>query len=193
MLTDEQLQHRTLSGLNWVPDVTAAHLGVSARDGIGTLTGQVGSYAEEHAAESATMQVHGVAGVAENIKVPLPFDRKLIDGEIAAAAIDRSVIEQGHSANRRRIEMAAVARVSCRWIARTAFLRDKDLGLHMAEEVVGVEGLIGHHEIRTRIDRRALRKQQGAADRLRAERRDQLHATKAVEVLCRRCAGARPF
>lgn len=89
MLTDEQLQHRTLSGLNWVPDVTAAHLGVSARDGIGTLTGQVGSYAEEHAAESATMQVPGVAGVAENIKVPLPFDRKLIDGEIAAAAIDR--------------------------------------------------------------------------------------------------------
>lgn len=89
MLTDEQLQHRVLAGLEWAPDVTAAHLGVSARDGIVTLTGHVTSYAEKHAAEAAARQVQGVTGVAENIEVLLPFDRQRTDTEIAAAAIDR--------------------------------------------------------------------------------------------------------
>ena len=89
MLTDEQLQDRVLAGLNWAPDVTAAHLGVSARDGIVTLTGQVGCYAEKHAVESAARQIHGVAGVAENIEVLLPYDRQRTDGEIAAAAVNR--------------------------------------------------------------------------------------------------------
>ncbi len=89
MLTDTQLQQAVLEALDWAPDVLAAHLGVSARGGIVTLSGQVGSYAEKHAAESAVRQVHGVKGVAEAIDVLLPFDRQRTDAEIAAAAIDR--------------------------------------------------------------------------------------------------------
>ena len=34
MLTDKQLQYSVLAQLDWAPDVVAAHLGVSARDGI---------------------------------------------------------------------------------------------------------------------------------------------------------------
>ncbi|QYE33491.1 MULTISPECIES: BON domain-containing protein [Sphingosinicellaceae] len=89
MLTDKQLQNNVLAELDWAPDVAAAHLGVSARDGIVTLSGQVGSYAEKHAAETAVRHVHGVKGVAEAIEVLLPFDRQRTDAEIAAAVIDR--------------------------------------------------------------------------------------------------------
>ncbi len=89
MLTDTQLQHNVLAELNWAPDVVAAHLGVSACDGIVTLSGQVGSYAQKHAAETAASHVRGVRGVAETIEVLLPFDRQRTDGEIATAVMDR--------------------------------------------------------------------------------------------------------
>ncbi len=89
MLTDKQLQHRVQAELDWAPDVAAAQIGVSARDGIVRLSGQVGSYAEKHAAETAARHVHGVRAVAETIEVRLPFDRQRTDGEIAAAAINR--------------------------------------------------------------------------------------------------------
>lgn len=89
MSNDLQLKQSVLDELNWEPSVNSAHIGVTASDGVITLTGNVGSYSEKHAAETAALRVKDVRGVAEEIEVKLPFDVKHGDAEIAEAALHR--------------------------------------------------------------------------------------------------------
>jgi osmotically-inducible protein OsmY len=89
MSQDSSLQKAVLAELAWEPSVTAAHIGVTAKGGVVTLSGHVESFVEKHAAESAARRVKGVRAVAEEIEVQLPFERQRGDAEIAAAAIER--------------------------------------------------------------------------------------------------------
>lgn len=89
MSHDSQLQQAVLDELSWEPSVTAAHIGVTANAGVVTLTGHVETFPQKHAAETAARRVRGVKGVAEEIEVRLPFDRKRGDDDIAAAALER--------------------------------------------------------------------------------------------------------
>ena len=85
---DRVLQQRVEDALDWEPRVDAAHVGVTAQDGVVTLSGFVGSYAEKIAAESATRGVKGVRAIAQEIEVRLPSDQKRSDDEIARRMID---------------------------------------------------------------------------------------------------------
>jgi osmotically-inducible protein OsmY len=89
MSDDYQVQHAVLAELKWEPSVTAAHIGVTANDGVVTLTGHVESFAEKHAAQIATLRVKDVRAVADEIRVRLPVQTVRGDGEIAASAIER--------------------------------------------------------------------------------------------------------
>ncbi|HUK57651.1 MAG TPA: BON domain-containing protein [Stellaceae bacterium] len=87
MSDDRVLQQRVMDELAFDPTVDAAHIGVTARDGIITLTGHAKSYAEKFASERAARRVKGVKAVAQEIDVRLPSDKKTADDEIAARAI----------------------------------------------------------------------------------------------------------
>ena len=89
MSNDNKLQHKVLAELSWEPSVTAAHIGVTANDGIVTLTGHVENFAQKHAAQKAAGRVKGVKAVADEIEVKLPIGETRADDELAAAAIDR--------------------------------------------------------------------------------------------------------
>jgi osmotically-inducible protein OsmY len=89
MSKDNQLQEAVLAELRWEPSVIAAHIGVAANAGVVTLTGHVQSFMEKQAAETAARRVKGVKAIVEEIEIRLPFDAKLTDEEIAAAAIGR--------------------------------------------------------------------------------------------------------
>ena len=82
--TDTELQRDVLDELKWEPSVNAAHIGVSVKNGIVTLTGHVSSYGEKYAAEKAAKRVYGVKAVANEIDVKLP------GGETAASAPTRT-------------------------------------------------------------------------------------------------------
>ncbi len=69
MITDTQLQTNVLDELKWRPSVNTAHIGITAKDGVATLTGQVAHYAERSAAEEAAKGVYGVKGLANDITV----------------------------------------------------------------------------------------------------------------------------
>jgi osmotically-inducible protein OsmY len=84
---DELLQRRVLDELKWEPSVDAAHIGVSVKDGIVTLSGNVSSYVEKHAAEEAAKRVYGVKAVANELDVKLPSDSRRTDEDIAADAV----------------------------------------------------------------------------------------------------------
>jgi osmotically-inducible protein OsmY len=53
MKTNTQLQRDVMDELEFEPSVNASNIGVSAKDGIVTLTGKVSNYAEKYAASEA--------------------------------------------------------------------------------------------------------------------------------------------
>lgn len=71
-ITDSELQRDVLDELKWDPSVNAAHIGVSAKNGVVTLSGYVPSYWEKYAAEKAAKRVYGVMAVANELEVKLP-------------------------------------------------------------------------------------------------------------------------
>lgn len=89
MSEDGELTQAVLAELHWEPNLTSAHIGVTAKNGVGTLTGHVHNYVEKNSAEAAVGRVKGVKAVAEELEVRLPFAHKPSDAEIAAAAIHR--------------------------------------------------------------------------------------------------------
>lgn len=87
-MTDKVLHQAVLDELEWDPSFNAAHIGVAVEDGVVTLTGHVGSYAEKVAAERAAKRVAGVRGVAQEIEVRYSSDKKTADDQIAKRALD---------------------------------------------------------------------------------------------------------
>ena len=86
-MDDRQLQQEVLDQLDFDPSIDAAHIGVTADNGVVTLTGHVFSYAEKLAVEQAARRVKGVRAVAQEIEVRYPSDKKTADDEIAKRAI----------------------------------------------------------------------------------------------------------
>ena len=88
MKTDTQLQRDVMDELEFEPSVDASNIGVSAKDGIVTLTGKVSNYAEKYAASEATERVIGVKVVTDELNVDLPSFHKRDDQDIAQAALN---------------------------------------------------------------------------------------------------------
>lgn len=87
-MDDKALRQRVVDELEFEPSVEAAHIGVAAEQGVITLSGHVGSYAEKIAAELATRRVKGVVGIAEEIEVRYPGSNPVADDEIAERCLN---------------------------------------------------------------------------------------------------------
>ena len=60
---------------------------MAVENGVVTLTGHVRSYAEKLAVERAVQRVRGVHGIAEEIEIRYPADKKTADDQIAERAV----------------------------------------------------------------------------------------------------------
>ena len=89
MKTDAELQADVIQELKYDPSVTHEHIGVSAADGVVTLSGSVPTYIQKSSAERAAQRVAGVKAVVENIEVKLPGSLKRDDQEIAKAILNQ--------------------------------------------------------------------------------------------------------
>lgn len=87
MKTDSQLQSDVLHELNWWPSVNAAHIGVTAHNGVITLTGQVTHYTQKMSAEESAKRVYGVVALANDIEVESRSGMKHSDQDIAEATL----------------------------------------------------------------------------------------------------------
>ena len=87
MVDDTTLQTMVMDELVWVPNVDTAHIGVTARNGVVTLSGVVSTLAEKLGAERAARRVKGVRGIAQEIVVHPPSSHKGTDEEIAERAL----------------------------------------------------------------------------------------------------------
>jgi osmotically-inducible protein OsmY len=82
---DQRLRESVMRQLAWDPEFDASMVGVSARDGVATLTGYVDTYVAKLAAERAARRVYGVKAVANELDVKLARER--IDPDIAQDAL----------------------------------------------------------------------------------------------------------
>jgi len=83
MKTDSKLREDIDAELKWEPSVHSTQIGVAVKDGIVTLTGEVGSYAEKWSAERAAQRVAGVKALAVELTVNLSGSGKRSDSDIA--------------------------------------------------------------------------------------------------------------
>ena len=87
MKTDSELRRDVERELEWEPSVDERRIGVSVIDGVVTLSGEVGSFAEKWNAERAVERVAGVRAIADELEVQSVSKRS--DTDIAKAAADR--------------------------------------------------------------------------------------------------------
>jgi osmotically-inducible protein OsmY len=83
--TNEELRDAVLAELDADPRIDSEHVGVTAEDGVVTLTGAVSSFPQKWSAEEAAKRVKGVRAVAEQLKVDLPAMHRRDDADIARA------------------------------------------------------------------------------------------------------------
>ena len=85
-ILDQRLRDSVMHQLLADPQVDASLIGVSAQEGVVTLSGYVNSYVEKLAAERSCRRVYGVRALANELEVKLAAER--IDPEIASAALE---------------------------------------------------------------------------------------------------------
>lgn len=88
MKDNEELQKHVQDAIKWEPLLKAAEIGVTAKDGVITLTGTVDSFAKKSEVEEAAKNVGGVKAVVEKIEVKFGSSGQKNDNDIATEVID---------------------------------------------------------------------------------------------------------
>jgi VCBS repeat-containing protein len=88
MKSDLQIQQDVMEELKWEPFLNASDIGVSVKNGIVTLSGQVDAYSKKIAAEKSTKNVTGVKAIAEDIQIGVSPTHDKTDTEIAEAVLN---------------------------------------------------------------------------------------------------------
>jgi hypothetical protein len=88
MKSNEELQLDVQDAIKWQPLLKAAEIGVTAKDGIVTLSGTVNSFTKKMEAENAAKSVIGVKAVVEEIDVDFVIDLLRNDDLVWSADFD---------------------------------------------------------------------------------------------------------
>lgn len=83
MKNNSELQTDVQNAIKWEPLLNAAEIGVTAKDGVVSLTGVVDSYAKKMEAENAAKKVIGVKALIEEIEVKFPNSWSKTNDEVA--------------------------------------------------------------------------------------------------------------
>lgn len=88
MKSNAELQKDVQNAIRWDPSMQAAEIGVTAKDGVVTLSGNVDQYSKKLNAERATKKIQGVKAIAEEIRVLYGSAFKKTDPEIAKSILN---------------------------------------------------------------------------------------------------------
>jgi osmotically-inducible protein OsmY len=85
MRTDKELQADVMDEIRFDPFLSsiASSIGVTANNGVITLSGRVNSFLQKHAVEDAAKRVKGVSFVAVDLEVQIGESHKISDTDIA--------------------------------------------------------------------------------------------------------------
>lgn len=148
-MDDLTLRQEILDELEFDPSVDAASVAVAVKNGIATLAGSVGSYAEKVAAEQAALRVKGVRGVAEELKVVYPTDKKTGDTEVAQRAAN--VVEWNTSIPKGRVKV----KVQDGWVNLTGDVEwqfQKVAAENAVRKLTGVTGISNQIKVKPTVN-----------------------------------------
>src|SRR5688572_23924296 len=138
IMTDKDLKRTVESALEFEPSVDATDVGVSVDEGVVTLRGNVGTYAEKSTAERVALRVFGVKAVANDLAVHLPFGFRRTDTEIAQAAL--TALKWNTMIPEDRITLT----VENGWITLNGTLDwqyQRDVAARLVRDLTGVKGV----------------------------------------------------
>jgi osmotically-inducible protein OsmY len=143
--TDQRLRDTVTRHLALDPEFDASMVGVSAHEGIVTLTGYVDTFAAKLAAERAARRVYGVKAIANELEVRLSEER--IDPDIAKDAVE---------ALRNRIDVPFGLGVTVRagyisLTGRVEWMYQKAAAERAVKYLRGVRGVLNHIEVKPRV------------------------------------------
>jgi osmotically-inducible protein OsmY len=87
MKSNAELQQDVQNAIKWQPLLNAAEIGVTAKDGVVSLTGVVDTYAKKIEAEDAAKNVAGVSALVEKIEIKYPSSYTKTNAEIATEVL----------------------------------------------------------------------------------------------------------
>ena len=160
MKTNSQLQRDVLEELEWEPMVDHSQIGVTAKEGVVTLTGFVPNYAQKIAAEKAARRVKGVLAIAEEIEVRFASDPKTSDGEIAQRILD--VIRW----NVFTLDQTIDVKVEHGWVTLAGEVKwnyQKESAQKAAARITGVRGVTNLISVRAKTSAEDVRERIAAA------------------------------
>jgi osmotically-inducible protein OsmY len=165
-MTDRELQQNVQNALDWEPSIEASEIGVSVENGVVTLRGDVGTYAEKYAAERVALRVYGAKAVANDIAVRPTSAYERTDTEIAQAAV--SALQWNAMVPKDKVSIT----VSKGWVTLTGTV-DWQYQRNAAEGAVrnltGVKGVINHVAIKPHVEAGDVKAKIEAAFRRSAE------------------------
>jgi osmotically-inducible protein OsmY len=142
MQKNDDLQRDVHDAIKWEPILNASEIGVSARDGVVTLTGTVDSYAKKFEAENAAKSIAGVRAVVEKIKVGDTYQRD--DNDIADEIVD--AFESNWEIPNEKVRV----KVENGWVMLTGELQwnyQKEAVNITVKNILGVKGVINHIKV----------------------------------------------
>lgn len=160
MKSDISLQADILEELKWEPSVNAAHIGVSVKDGVVTLTGHVPSYVEKFAAERVAKRIYGVKAVADELDVRLPGTSVRTDEDIAQSCVN--ALKYNASVPDERLKLL----VRNGWVTLEGEVEwqfQKDAAATAVREQTGVTGLTNAITLKPKVSPKDVRNQIEAA------------------------------
>lgn len=149
MTFDNLLKQNVLDQLKWTPSIDSNHIGVTADDGVVTLTGHVENYSDVMAAEHAVRRVKGAKAIANEIKIKLKSGSKHDDEDIAKAAIN--VLSWDNNVPTDAIKVA----VTNGWVTlsgQVEWFFQKEAAEQDIRRLLGVIGVSNETNIRPKID-----------------------------------------
>jgi len=154
MKTDTQLQLDVTEELHWEPSVHNTQIRVDVKDGIVTLAGHVGSYAEKWDTERAAQRISGVKALNIEIDVTLSGSSKRNDADIARTS--EHVLQWMSNLRKNSIKVV----VDSGWITLSGEV-DWEFQRHAATDAVryliGVTGVSDHITIKNKQPSRVVK------------------------------------
>jgi len=138
MKNNEELQQDVENAIKWEPSMHAAEIGVTAKDGVITLSGTVDSYSKKLNAEKATKKVKGVKAIAEDIIIDYGHTFNKNDTKIATDIIN--ALEDNWEVPRDKIQ----AKVEDGWVkleGEVAWKYQEEASTKVVNNLRGVKGV----------------------------------------------------
>lgn len=161
-----KLQHDVLAELEWEPSLDASQIGVTANDGVVTLTGFVSSYADKMTAERVAKRIFGVKALASDIEVKLLGRAERNDSDIATAAVNALRWETNVPDDRIKIT------VRQGWVTlegEVEWQYQKEAAQRVVHNLIGVRGVSDLVKLKARVQAKDVKDKIEAAFKRSAE------------------------